>query len=148
MSKVRIKNTSNFVISIILNNVRYRRDLNPGQETVLPEDAFEEFNFDTGCRSYVKNGYLKVIADDPVVKESVVEGPRDVDIDVNDLLTNKSVNDLAVALKNGSASFYDKVATAAIKLSISDAARCSLIKHYCGIDVLNAIALQRSTMNK
>lgn len=30
MSKMKIKNTSNFNITIVLNNVRYRRDLNPG----------------------------------------------------------------------------------------------------------------------
>ena len=41
MSKMKIKNVSNFAISIILNNVRYRRDLNPGQETSLPEDVVE-----------------------------------------------------------------------------------------------------------
>jgi hypothetical protein len=31
MSNMRVKNTSGFDLSIILPNVRYRRDLRPGQ---------------------------------------------------------------------------------------------------------------------
>lgn len=144
MSKMKIKNVSNFAISIILNNVRYRRDLNPGQETSLPEDVAEEFNFDPGCRSYVKSGYIKVITEDQEIKDVFGDTPKDVDIDIADLLTNKSVNELAIALKNGSPAFKEKVVSEAIRLSITDAARCSLIKHNCNVDVLNAITLQRS----
>lgn len=144
MSKMKIKNVSNFAISIILNNVRYRRDLNPGQETSLPEDVVEEFNFDSGCRSYVKSGYIKVITEDQEIKDVFGDTPKDVDIDIADLLTNKSVNELAVALKNGSSAFKEKIVSEAIRLSITDAARCSLIKHNCNVDVLNAITLQRS----
>ena len=144
MSKMKIKNVSNFAISIILNNVRYRRDLNPGQETSLPEDVVEEFNFDPGCHSYVKSGYIKVITEDQEIKDVFGDTPKDVDIDIADLLTNKSVNELAIALKNGSPAFKEKVVSEAICLSITDAARCSLIKHNCNVDVLNAITLQRS----
>lgn len=144
MSKMKIKNVSNFAISIILNNVRYRRDLNPGQETSLPEDVAEEFNFDPGCHSYVKSGYIKVITEDQEIKDVFGDTPKDVDIDITDLLTNKSVNELAIALKNGSPAFKEKVVAEAIRLSITDAARCSLIKHNCNVDVLNAITLQRS----
>ena len=144
MSKMKIKNVSNFAISIILNNVRYRRDLNPGQETSLPEDVVEEFNFDPGCHSYVKSGYIKVITEDQEIKDVFGDTPKDVDVDIADLLTNKSVNELAIALKNGSPAFKEKVVSEAIRLSITDAARCSLIKHNCNVDVLNAITLQRS----
>lgn len=144
MSKMRIKNTSTFVVSIILNNVRYRRDLNPGQETNLPEDVAEEFNFDPGCRAYVKSGFIKVITDDAEIKDIFGETPKDVEVDVANLLTNKTVNDLAVALKNGSVAFKEKVVSEAIRLGITDAARCSLIKHHCEVDVFQAISLQRS----
>ena len=144
MSKMKIKNVSNFAVSSILANVRYRRDLNPGQETSLPEDVVEEFNYDPGCRSYVKAGFLKVICDDPEIKDVFGDTPKDVDIDVAALLTTKTVNELAVALKNGSPAFKEKVVSEAIRLAVTDSARCTLIKHNCGVDVLNAIALQRS----
>ena len=107
-------------------------------------DVVEEFNFDPGCRSYVKSGYIKIITEDQEIKDVFGDTPKDVDIDIADLLTNKSENELAIALKNGSPAFKEKVVSEAIRLSITDAARCSLIKHNCNVDVLNAITLQRS----
>ena len=144
MSKVKIKNTSSYRISIILDNVRYRRDLNPGAETTLPEDVFEEFNYDNGCSNYVRNGYIKVITDDEEVKEAIPEMPKDVDMDAEILVTKKSVQELALILKDASPAMKDKIVAAAIKHSAVDAARVALIKTHCGVDVLNALNLQRS----
>ena len=144
MSKVKIKNTSSYRISIILDNVRYRRDLNPGAETTLPEDVFEEFNYDNGCRNYVRNGYIKVITDNEEVKEAIPEMPKDVDMDAEILVTKKSVQELALILKDASPAMKDKIVAAAIKHSAVDAARVALIKTHCGVDVLNALNLQRS----
>lgn len=144
MSKVKIKNTSSYRISIILDNVRYRRDLNPGAETTLPEDVFEEFNYDNGCRNYVRNGFIKVITDDEGIKEAIPEMPKDVDMDAEILVTKKSVQELALILKDASPAMKDKIVAAAIKHSAVDAARVALIKTHCGVDVLNALNLQRS----
>lgn len=144
MAKVKIKNTSTYKISIILDNVRYRRDLNPGAETTLPEDVFEEFNYDNGCRNYMRNGFIKVITEDEEVKESIPEMPKDVDIDAEELITKKTVQELAVVLKNASPAMKEKIIAAAIKHSAVDAPRVTLIKTHCGVDVLNALNLQRS----
>ena len=143
MAKVNIKNTSNYRISIILDNVRYRRDLNPGQETVIPEDAFEEFNYDNGCRNYVRNGFLKVITEDAEIKESIPEMPVDVDLNAEEVVQG-TVQELAKVLKNASPSMKEKIVAAAIKHSTMDAARVALIKTHCGVDVLQALNFQRS----
>lgn len=144
MNKVKVKNTSSYRISIILDNVRYRRDLNPGQETVMPEDAFEEFNYDNGCRNYVRNGFLKVITEDEAVKEAIPEMPKDIDLDAEELVTKNSVQELAKVLKEASPAMKEKIVAAAIKHSVMDAARVALIKTHCGVDVLQALNLQRS----
>ena len=147
MSKIKIKNTSNYQLTIILPNVRYRRDLNPNQETVLPEDVFEDFNFDPGCRAYVRSGFIKVITEDENIKELVEVAPKDVDLDVRDLLSNQSASELGKVLKNASDAVKEKIVEQAIKLSISDPARCALIKAHCNVDILNAIQFQRSIGN-
>lgn len=144
MSKVKIKNTSNYRISIILDNVRYRRDLNPGAETTMTEDVFEEFNYDNGCRNYVRNGFVKVITDDENVKEMIPEMPKDVDMDADEIVSKKTVQELALVLKNASPSMKEKIVAAAIKHSVADAARVALIKQHCNVDVLQALTLQRS----
>ena len=143
MAKVKIKNTSSYRISIILDNVRYRRDLNPGQETAIPEDAFEEFNYDNGCRNYVRNGFLKVITEDAEIKESIPEMPVDVDLNAEEIVQG-TVQELAKVLKDASPSMKEKIVTAAIKHSTMDAARVALIKTHCGVDVLQALNFQRS----
>ena len=143
MAKVKIKNTSNYRISIILDNVRYRRDLNPGQETAIPEDAFEEFNYDNGCRNYVRNGFLKVITEDAEIKESIPEMPVDVDLNAEEIVQG-TVQELAKVLKDASPSMKEKIVAAAIKHSTMDAARVALIKTHCGVDVLQALNFQRS----
>ncbi len=144
MSKIKIKNTSSYRISIILDNVRYRRDLNPGAETTMPEDVFEEFNYDNGCRNYVRNGFIKVITDDEVVKESIPQMPKDVDFDAEELVTKKTVQELARALKEASPAMKEKIVAAAIKHSVMDQAHVALIKTHCGVDVLQALSLQRA----
>ena len=143
MAKVKIKNTSSYRIISILDNVRYRRDLGPGQETVIPEDAFEEFNYDNGCRNYVRNGFLKVITEDAEIKESIPEMPADVDLNAEEVVQG-TVQELAKVLKNASPSMKEKIVAAAIKHSTMDAARVALIKTHCGVDVLQALNFQRS----
>lgn len=144
MAKIKIKNTSTYKLSIILDNVRYRRDLNPGAETTLPEEVFEEFNYDNGCRNYVRNGFIKVITDDESIKESLPEVPKDIDMDAELLVSKKTVQELAAVLKEASPAMKDRIVQAAIKHSIADAPRVTLIKTHCGVDVLSALALQRS----
>lgn len=144
MSKIKVKNTSGYQISIILNNVRYRRDLNPGQEAVMPEEVYEEFNFDNGCRNYVRSGFLKVISEDAAVQETFVQSPADVDVDVEAILTNGSPQELAKLLSSASVATKDKIVAAAIKYSITDAPRVALIKTHCQVDILQALALQRA----
>ena len=144
MSKVKIKNVSDYRLSIILDNVRYRRDLNPGQETTLPEDVFEEFNYDNGCRNYMRNGFIKVITDDVEIKEQLPEIPADVDFDAAEVVTKKTIQELSKILVEASPSMKEKIVSAAIKNSVADAARVALIKKHCNVDVLEALNFQRS----
>jgi predicted HAD superfamily Cof-like phosphohydrolase len=92
----------------------------------------------------VRNGFIKVITDDEEVKEAIPEMPKDVDMDAEILVTKKSVQELALILKDASPAMKDKIVAAAIKHSAVDAARVALIKTHCGVDVLNALNLQRS----
>ena len=109
MAKVKIKNISSYEILITLPNVRYRRDLRPGQTSDLADDVFEEFNFDPGCRAYVRSGFIKVITEDETVKETVEVAPENADIDVDDLLKNKPVVEFAQIMKIGRASCRERV---------------------------------------
>ena len=62
---------------------------------------------------------------------------------MRDLLTNQSAQKLGLALKEASPVLKDQIVEMAMALSIADPARVNLIKHYCNVDILQALALQR-----
>lgn len=144
--KVYVKNVSSFAIELNLRQVRYVRDLEPGQKVGLMEDVFEEFSCDPGCKSLLRDGFLKVITEDEEVKQQIAEiAPSKTaeEVNVRDLLTNQSAQKLGIALKEASPALKEQIVEMAMSLSIADSARVNLIKHYCNVDILQALALQR-----
>lgn len=144
--KVYVKNVSSFVIELNLRQVRYVRDLEPGQKVGLAEDVFEEFSCDPGCKSLLRDGFLKVITEDEEVQQQIAEiAPSKTaeEVNVRDLLVNQSAQKLGIALKEASPALKEQIVEMAMSLSIADPARVNLIKHYCNVDILQALALQR-----
>ena len=144
--KVYVKNVSSFVIELNLRQVRYVRDLEPGQKVGLAEDVFEEFSCDPGCKSLLRDGFLKVTTEDEEVQQQIAEiAPSKTaeEVNVRDLLMNQSAQKLGIALKEASPALKEQIVEMAMSLSIADPARVNLIKHYCNVDILQALALQR-----
>ena len=144
--KVYVKNVSSFVIELNLRQVRYVRDLEPGQKVGLAEDVFEEFSCDPGCKSLLRDGFLKVITEDEEVQQQIAEiapSKTTEEVNVRDLLMNQSAQKLGIALKEASPALKEQIVEMAMSLSIADPARVNLIKHYCNVDILHALALQR-----
>lgn len=144
--KVYVKNVSSFIIELNLRQVRYVRDLEPGQKVGLAEDVFEEFSCDPGCKSLLRDGFLKVITEDEEVQQQIAEiAPSKTaeEVNVRDLLMNQSAQKLGIALKEASPALKEQIVEMAMSLSIADPARVNLIKHYCNVDILQALALQR-----
>ncbi len=144
--KVHVKNVSSFAIELNLRQVRYVRDLEPGQKVGLTEDVYEEFSCDPGCKSLLRDGALKIITEDEEVKQQIAEiapAKTSAEVNVRDLLTNQSAQKLGLALKEASPVLKDQIVEMAMALSIADPARVNLIKHYCNVDILQALALQR-----
>ena len=144
--KVYVKNVSSFAIELNLRQVRYVRDLEPGQKVGLTEDVYEEFSCDPGCKSLLRDGFLKIITEDAEVKQQIAEiapAKTSEEINVRDLLTNQSAQKLGIALKEASPALKQQIVETAIALSVADPARVNLIKHYCNVDILQALALQR-----
>lgn len=144
--KVYVKNVSSFAIELNLRQVRYVRDLEPGQKVGLTEDVYEEFSCDPGCKSLLRDGFLKIITEDAEIKQQIAEiapAKTSEEVNVRDLLTNQSAQKLGIALKEASPALKQQIVETAIALSVADPARVNLIKHYCNVDILQALALQR-----
>ena len=111
--KVYVKNVSSFNIELNLRQVRYVRDLEPGQRVSLAEDVYEEFSCDPGCNSLMKDGFLKVVSDDEEVKQQIAEITNskndEEEIDVDKLLTEQSAQALAKVLMSATPALKQKI---------------------------------------
>lgn len=146
MNKPHIKNISNFRTLVNLPNARFRREFRPGQDIPVSEEVLEEFNYDAGCTTLVKLGYLKAFpAEDTatLVPMEKADGKTAEDVNVDALLTTAEIKDLSEALKNGTPALKDSVVQRAIELEVVDTPRCNVIKHFTGVDVLEALAMAR-----
>lgn len=140
----KIKNISNSAININLPNVRFRTELRPKQERIMPEDVFTEFNYDPGCQNLVKWGFVQVVYDDNSTLDKIeVETTTAAKINVEDLLKNKTVKELSDVLKKASPALKDEIVDTATRLSIVDEGRCNIIKAYTGVNILNVLAMAR-----
>lgn len=144
MSKTTIKNISKFEISINLPNVRFRRTLKPKQGFLATEEVLDDFTFDPGCRTLVKNGYLTVISEneEAIAQIDMPEKKTTEEVDIAELLTKKTHKELKAVLDDATDALKDAIAKTAIEMNIGDPARSQIIKMYCGVDVLQALALQ------
>lgn len=140
----KIKNISNSAININLPNVRFRTELRPKQERIMPEDVFTEFNYDPGCQNLVKWGFVQVVYEDNSTLDRIeVQTTTAAKINVEDLLQNKTVKELSDVLKKASPALKDEIVDTATKLSIVDEGRCNIIKAYTGVNILNVLAMAR-----
>lgn len=145
MGKVKVKNLSTFIIGINLPNVRFCRDLQPKQEMTLPEDVFDEFNYDSGCQSFIRDGFLKVTAEDEETAAEVSVQPRATTaetVDVKKLLTEGSAIELIKVVKEDiSPALKEEIIQTALALKVTDLAKCNVLKKYLGFDCLEAVRM-------
>ena len=118
----------------------------PKQETTLPEDVFDEFNYDPGCQAFVKDGFLQVTADDAETKAQISVKPTaktGADVNVKYLLTEAPVKDLIAVLKSGdlTPALKDEFIESARELKITDLGRSNALKQYLGFDCLEAVRM-------
>lgn len=143
---VKIKNLSNTEVTVILPNVRFRREWAPGMTANLPADVYEEFCFDPGCIAFVRDGFLKVIVDKEEIQEKMNISDEIIEseeVNIEKLLTTGTSTELADFLKNAPAALKDKVVDEALRLSIAESSKCRVIKLYTGADIIQALSLQR-----
>ena len=112
----------------------------------MNDEVFEEFNYDPGCRSLVREGFLAVITDNEEIKESVEVTEKTTVQEIpnlKDLLTVQPPMELFKVLQEASPALKDMIVEEAIKNSVADAARVNMIAKYTGVNIVNALALQR-----
>ena len=140
---IKVKNISNYTIYVIAADYNFHRKLNPGREISVTQEVYDELTFDLGFEKLVRGGALKVTGVDAEVSE-VIEVPYETltPAEIKKIFEEKDYAKFTKAIQNASPATKESIVAVAVDNRISDNAFISLIKKYCGVNVIEAISVQ------
>jgi predicted amidohydrolase YtcJ len=119
----------------------------PGREIPVTPEEYEEMTFDTGFMSLVNGHYLKVMGIEEEQQVEVVENVFEAS-EIEKMLVNGDVTKFAKFIPNATEAEKESAVTLAVEHKITNAGIVALIKKYCGIDVISAIAAKHDAEEK
>ena len=144
---ITIKNISTSLISLYFPAIHFNRELMPGREIPVTEEEYEEMTFDTGFMSLVSGHYLKVkgITEEQQVEvlDNVVEASE-----IEQMLVNNDVSAFAKFIPKATDAEKESAVRLAVEHKITNNGIVALIKKYCDIDVIQAIAAKHDAEEK
>ncbi len=144
---IKIKNVSTSRISLFAPSVRLNRMLDPGRVIPISQEEYEELTFDPGFMALVNGHYLKIegVEEDRQVEviNNVVEASA-----IEKMLMENDVTKFAKFIPNATEAEKESAVTLAVEHKITNAGIVALIKKYCDVDVINAIAMKHDAEEK
>ena len=144
---VKIRNVSTSRVSLYAPSVRLNRMLDPGRVIALSDEEYEELTFDSGFVALVNGHYLKV---ENVEQERQVQVVGEV-FDagkIEKMLVEGNVTAFAKFIPKATVAEKESAVTLAVEHKITNAGIVALIKKYCDVDVINAIAVKHDAEEK
>ena len=140
---IKIKNISNYTLYVVAPDFNFHRKLNPGREIPVAQEVYDELSFDAGFEKLVRNGSLKVLGVDEAVSE-VIESPFKTlsPAEIRKMYEEKNYTEFAKVIKDASPATKEAMTDVAIEMRLSDNGFISLLKKYCDVNVIEAIAIQ------
>ena len=136
---IRIKNVSSSLISLYLPNIRFNRELMPGREIAVSQEEYEEMTFDTGFMALVNGHYIKILGVEEEQQVEVVENVYEA-TDIEKMLVKNDVTAFAKFIPNATQAERDSAVTLAVEHKITNSGIVALIKKYCDVAIIDAIA--------
>ena len=144
---IKIKNVSTSVVSLYVPSIKLNRELTPGRMIPISDEEYEELTFDSGFNALVNGHYLKVlgVAEDKQVEviTNVVEASE-----IEQMLVTGDVTKFAKFIPNATSAEKESAVTLAVDHKITNAGIVALIKKYCDVDIINAIAIKHDAEEK
>ena len=147
MSKIQVKNVSSATVVITAPDVRLRRELVPGRIVPLTQEEFDELSFDPGMQNLLRAGYLQVKGVDEEGKQMVENAVQQADEastlsveEIRKIYDEKNVTKFAQVISKASPATRDSMVKLAVEMNVTIPAFTTLIKKYCNVDVIQAIA--------
>ena len=144
---IRLKNVSTSRISLYAPSVRLNRMLEPGRIVPVSQEEYEELTFDPGFMALVNGHYIKIegIEEEKQVElvGNVVEASA-----IQKMLLENDVTKFAKFIPQATEAEKDAAVTLAVEHKITNSGIVALIKKYCDVDIINAIAMKHDAEEK
>ena len=147
MDKITLKNVSSATVVVSLPDIRFNRTLAPGRIVTVEKDIYEEMMFDTGIQNLLRAGYIRFDGvpedEETVVVDDVLEYKE-----IEKMIDDRDITAFAKFIPNATMAEKETVVKYAVDTNVTDSAFTALIKKYCGVDVINAIAIKHQAEEK
>ena len=144
---ITIKNISTSLVSLYFPAIRFNRELMPGREIPVTDEEYEEMTFDTGFMSLVNGHYIKVNGLEEEQQVEVIENVFEAS-EIEKMLVNNDVTAFAKFIPGATEAEKDSAVTLAVEHKITNAGIVALIKKYCDVDIIQAIAAKHDAEEK
>lgn len=144
---ITIKNISTSLVSLYFPAIRFNRELMPGREIPVSDEEYEEMTFDTGFMSLVNGHYIKVNGLEEEQQVEVVGNVFEAS-EIEKMLVSGDVTKFAKFIPNATEAEKESAVTLAVEHKITNAGIVALIKKYCDVDVIQAIAAKHDAEEK
>lgn len=144
---ITIKNISTSLVSLYFPAIRFNRELMPGREIPVTNEEYEEMTFDTGFMSLVSGHYIKVNGLEEEQQVEVVENVFEAS-EIEKMLVSGDVTKFAKFIPNATEAEKESAVTLAVEHKITNAGIVALIKKYCDVDIIQAIAAKHDAEEK
>ena len=144
---VRIKNVSTSLVSLYVPSIKMNRDLTPGRVIPLTDEEYDELTFDPGFMALVNGHFLKI---EGVAEEQQVAdvGPVFEEKKKKKMLMENNVAAFAKFIPTATQAEKESAVALAVEHKITNSGIVGLIKKYCDVDVINAIAVKHDAEEK
>ena len=149
MSKITLKNISSATVVINYTNGQEKtRSLLPGRTIALTNAEYEDLMYEPGIQNMIRGGYIRIdgVAEDRAAVETP-ENVKDRD-EIVRMLEARDITAFAQYIKVAPAAAKETIVQYVVEHNITDPAFVSLIKTYCGVDVIQAISVKHQAEEK
>ena len=139
MEKITIKNICDAIVSINVPEANFSREIPSGREIPIPRDTYDALTFDQGFMNLVNMHYIQIFGIPP---EEALIPPEEVITskdEINKMLDALDITAFAKFIPNAAPAEKETVVDLAVEKKITHSGFVSLIKKYCGRDVIDLI---------
>ena len=144
---IRIKNVSTSLVSLYVPSIKLNRELTPGRSIPVTEEEYDELTFDPGFTALVDGHYIVVegITEDQQVANV---GPVFEASKIQKMLLENNITEFAKFIPKATEAEKESAVTLAVEHKITNQGFVTLIKKYCDVDVIDAIAKKHDAEEK